>query len=1138
MRRFYLFAAFVISISTQAQTIFFNNISQEDGLRNGNVRSIVKDFQGFVWIGTEDGLHRFDGSTMKVYSKVEGDSSTLGSNFILCLYEDSRKNLWVGTLDGGLFLYNRQSDSFRKYLLQSQKDGANKLTIRCLIEGKDHFLYVGTDFLFRSRVDSPKAMKFEHVPFTTDSIRRLTRFAAIENDLDSNLLVSVNSEGLFSFNLSTQESRRHPLSEIEKHISALHVDRARNMIWAGTWKSGMLIYDPSDKKWIRVKSGNDNKSLRDNFVASIVGDGSGNIWIAADKGASIVTADVDPFKDLKITTYLAGETDNGRIHGIVMKTAYVDREDKVWIGSLYEGVNIYDKNSVNFGSLSVPAAPEFGNITAIAEDANGTLWLGLDGNGLYRMDSELFTGDHKPIQYTSKVDKVKALLVSDNRLWIGSWGSGLHVVDLKGGDPQRVIPSNASIGTEVMSLSSDNGGNLWIGTFDKGLYRYRVEDGTVEKIVSPDSNPNLIDRINALLTDPQGNVWIGKDVGGLNFLKKGTSTYTPVESNHLASSTTISCIFQDATGVVWAGVPGTGVVRYDPRQRTSELFGANHGLSNLGIHAIQEDSMKRLWVSHNAGISMLDQSMNMFRNFDRRNGILASQFNNNASLMRANGVLVFGNIHGINFIDPTNYHPADQKIDIVFTRFFVDNVEQAAGSAILPENITVTSEVRLPHDKSSFSVEFASLIFSFSDDPSYSYMLEGFDKDWQPAGPRRLISYTNLQPGTYTLLVCAADNPLVTPAGTRRLIIRIIPAWWQTTWFKSLAAVLAILAAVAVHRLRIGFLLSQKTRLEKQVELRTEGLNKANHELQVRIEEIQSMNATLQSQQREIFEKNSEIQAQNEELQSQHEQIFEQQDSLLNAREQLKEINVSLERTVTERTEELKRTINDLNKTVFELDRFVYSASHDLSAPLKSIHGLVELIKLEKEHAKILEYAGYIKLTVLKLEDVIKSMIDYARNTHTLVKEEAVDLSATVEEVTQELAFWQEASRIKFINKIQTDGKVLTDKTRLKVVLHNLVSNSIKYRDPLKESNWIRFESTQNETHWQLVITDNGIGIRPEYLDKVFNMYFRATETSKGSGLGLFIVKETLRKINGTIEVHSELGQYTSFVLKIGDIAV
>lgn len=1131
--------AYLLAYAALAQTVFFNNISQEEGLRNGNVRAIVKDYQGFIWIGTEDGLHRFDGYTMKIYSKVEGDSSTIGSNYIICLYEDSHHNLWVGTLDAGLYVYNRKTDSFTPFRLRTQSDSITRFTIRSIAQAKDSYLYVGTDNLFRSKIGDPDSMQFTQVPFLTDTIKRLTRFAAIEHDLDSNLLISVNSEGLFSYDLKSGKSYPHPMSEIAKDISSVYTDRHRNIIWAASWKNGIVVYDPINKRQRQINAGNNDQTIRSNFIAAVTGDALGNLWIAADNGLSMISHTVDPFKDLTITTYLPGNADNSRIHGNIMKSVYVDNNDKVWIGTNYEGVNLYDKNSMNFGSLNIStdfSSPfAYGNINAIEEDQMGNLWLGLDGDGLYKFEGSFNNAKHYTrVRMSENIDKIKTLKIDRDNLWIGTWGNGLLVFNFKTQSCRKIDTSSSGVNfnTEIMSLNTDGVGNLWIGTFDDGLFRYRMSDGHIVKVTGSNTDVNSIDRINAIYTDKKDNIWIGKDVGGLNFLKKGDSGYHTITTTHLNSSTTISSIIQDVEGIVWAGAPNLGLVRYDPISNTSELFNEEKGLINIAIHSIQEDTLKRLWISHNGGISVFEKGTKIFRNFGKRNGTTANQFNNNSSIVRADGQMVFGNIHGINFFTPTDFKASSEISPVVFTRFFVDNIEQPASSGVLDENIVIAQDVTLQHDKNSFSIEFAELSFTLTNQTQYAYMLENFDAGWQPAGTRRLISYTNLEPGVYTLKV-KTSNSLSGQSNFRELKISIIPAWWQTRLFKLLVASGLVIAAIVVHRLRIRFLMRQKKLLEEQVNVRTLKLNETNRQLQARIEEIQSMNQMLQQQQLEIFEKNNEIQAQNEELQSQHEQIFSHQDSLLLAREELKEINANLERTVAERTNELKHTINDLNKTVFELDRFVYSASHDLSAPLKSIHGLVELIKLEPDPTKVLEYTNYIKTTVVKLEDVIKSMIDYARNTHMLVKLDDVNLKDIVDEVAMELAFWQEASKIRFINNVPENSQVQTDQSRLKVILHNLVSNSIKYRDPAKDSNWITFDCTKEGDYWQLSITDNGIGIRAEYLDKVFNMYFRATEISKGSGLGLFIVKETLRKINGTISVRSELGKYTSFILKV-----
>jgi signal transduction histidine kinase len=398
------------------------------------------------------------------------------------------------------------------------------------------------------------------------------------------------------------------------------------------------------------------------------------------------------------------------------------------------------------------------------------------------------------------------------------------------------------------------------------------------------------------------------------------------------------------------------------------------------------------------------------------------------------------------------------------------------------------------------------------------------------------VTYTNLPPGKYLLKIKASDLTTLRSSAIRELEIIIIPAWWQTLWFRLALVFTALIAALAIHLLRTRYLVAQRKKLQDLVEIRTHKLNIANTSLKAHIEEIDLINKLLSSQKQEIHDKNNEILTQNEELVAQNEQIVEQRGSLIDAQHKLKEINAQLEQTVEERTKTLQLTIADLNKTVFELDRFVYSASHDLSAPLKSIRGLVEIINLEKDASNLHQYVEYINSTVLKLESVIKNMTDYSRNTHVLISKDKFSPRMLVEEVLGELAFIPETSKIKFDNNIPESLIILNDRPRIKVILHNLIGNAIKYVDKMKDASWVKIECERMDTHWKIRITDNGIGIRKEHLDRIFNMYFRATELSKGSGLGLFIVKETLDKMGGDINVKSKYGEYTTFEMSIPDI--
>lgn len=222
---------------------------------------------------------------------------------------------------------------------------------------------------------------------------------------------------------------------------------------------------------------------------------------------------------------------------------------------------------------------------------------------------------------------------------------------------------------------------------------------------------------------------------------------------------------------------------------------------------------------------------------------------------------------------------------------------------------------------------------------------------------------------------------------------------------------------------------------------------------------------------------------------------------------------------------------HQLQKANAELDRFVYSASHDLRAPLSSLLGLIEVAKMD--HADVDRYLDMMKSKIHDLEDFIKEIISYSRNARMEVKRQPVNLRQTVDEVTEALAFSVGNPDIRIENLVPDDLIVQTDSTRLKIVLSNLVDNALKYRDERKEVPYIRIEAAERDDVKVIVVKDNGLGIDQVYLEKIFQMFFRASENSKGSGLGLYIVKETLNKINGTIQVESSLGSGTTFMVRI-----
>ena len=282
-----------------------------------------------------------------------------------------------------------------------------------------------------------------------------------------------------------------------------------------------------------------------------------------------------------------------------------------------------------------------------------------------------------------------------------------------------------------------------------------------------------------------------------------------------------------------------------------------------------------------------------------------------------------------------------------------------------------------------------------------------------------------------------------------------------------------------------------------------------------------------------LKESNEETQQLNEELISTNEQLFAQKEELEKVQGELLEMNSNLESQVKKRTENLNNTVSKLNKTLGELDRFVYSASHDLSAPVKSILGLLYILKIDTNKSQLNEILGHIENSIYKLEDVIKSLISYSQNTRLELKTESFNLFELVNEVISELAYMPLANSIDFIIDIKNSMTINTDRQRLSVILHNLISNSIKYANFDKPESKVMIGFEQNDDQYKIYVKDNGPGIEKDHLKKIFKMFYRGTEKSTGSGLGLFIASETSTALGGKIKVNSIPGSETAFAVSL-----
>ncbi len=1134
LKYFFTFLIFsnLFGPALHAQDLQFNYLTTEGGLNSNNIFAILQDYQDFIWLGTENGLHRYDGYEVKIYKRDELDSFSIKSNNINRLLEDSKQNLWIGTTEGGLSLYDRPNDSFYNYK-HNPNISASIFgnTIESIFETENKILWFATQQGGISYIDLDKFIPqdpiFYNIPIPENLTENGTNWlSSIETTDIGNLWIGINGGGLLELDIINKTFYNHFTDEgygklKDDRVLSLYKD-SRNRLWIGTMGGGLQMFDEKSKLLSHYKAGKNSQSLPNNQIESMLEDNEGIFWIGTDNGLAKMLDFDDPIPAGHFTTYLHNDFLKRSLLANAVKPIYLDNNNRMWVATYYEGLNVYDKELLRFYNVSpqplVKNSLQDHQINQIKEDEKGNYWVGSENKGLSFLPNgkdNLWKPLYEKIELknsiTGKLEtKIKSIVIDNTGdIWIGTWGSGIFSVNSisKKGQHYPYGEARGFPDEFVMTVNADSKNNIWIGSYRGGLaYLDKISNTyTYFKHNPTDSTTLGKNLVRTIFIDKAERVWVGTGGGGLNLYNPEKNNFQRIHNESIGKTTYVISIYEDKNKNLWIGTRSDGIIKYNYESNTHEKYNENHGLANDIVHSITEDNKGNIWLSTDMGLSRFEIESRNFTNYSFVHGIQSTRFISNSVLSARNGKIIFGGNRGLSVFSPKQFSKTKKSPPLVFTKLWINDqeVDIHDTSSPLKENIIIAEYLQLKHTQNSFSIAFAALEYNFSDRTIYSYRLEGFQDQWQNIGFERKATFTNLDPGEYLLHIKATNRDGFTNHNPKTLKIYIKPAWYQTSFFRFFVAVILLILVYAFFRIRFNYLMKQRKMLKKEVNERT----------------------------KELYNKNQEVLTQNEELLSQNEHISAQREKLERTQLEIKKINETLEQLVDTRTEKLKRTVKELNKTVYELDRFVYSASHDLSAPLKSITGLVQIAQIESDKKRIPEYLDYIKKSISKLEEVIKNLVLFSRNKRLKMKPEPVNVLSFVNGIIEDLAFLPTAKNFQIIIDINPEEILIIDKQRLKMILHNLINNAIKYADFDKPNPSINISIKKEDRKYMISIIDNGIGIEHTDQKKIFDMFYRATEKSDGSGLGLFIVKESLLKLKGKIKVESEPGLYSKFTI-------
>jgi signal transduction histidine kinase/ligand-binding sensor domain-containing protein/DNA-binding response OmpR family regulator len=1064
----------------QKQDINFTSLTPKDGLSSNIVNAILKDRYGLMWFGTEDGLNKFDGTNFTVYRHRPNDSTSLRANGILALHEDKDGNLWVGS-GGSLSLFNRKKDSFINFPANTTEYGLSSSVIKNICS--DHLGKIWVATYFGLDILDPKTKKVFKFVIDTNRVGALSaRPNCVFEDRRQRMWVGTN-EGLFLYNRTTGSFVRFRNSALDtsslcnNRVNAITEDKKGNL-WIGT-SNGLSMFRPDGKGFKNFRHSNsDSRTLSNNFIYSIAANDEDQLWIGTEDGLNIF--------DIKTGIAVSYKPDQRNIYSLTGKSiwhVYIDKQGIYWAAAFRGGINKYDKNlnlfnlkqSNVFDKYGLPASV----VTSFAEDKNGDLFVGTDGGGLslFNRKTELFQHINIQLQDQSAQGNLSILALEmgrNNQLYIGTFANGLILLDPATGKNRQFkqgINLQDLNSNDIFCIKEDRRGNVWIGTNGAGINVLNAGNKIVSKYISKPA--------------------------GKNEIKLPLNNY-------------IRVIEEDRNANIWIGSHGSGIAVFNPHNSRFSVYHANNSaLPSNVVLSILEDSRQNIWVgTFGGGLSLFDKKTNDFITFAEKEGL------SNTAVYKIvedkTGQIWVSTNKGISSFDLrtkrfTNYtvHNGLQNNNFVLGA----GIRSSDGEIFFggADGLNYFNPAHLKKNKNVPTVLFTDLriannsVAASDDSPIKEHISVAKEivLNYKQNFALSFVSlnYTAPQENKYAYKLEGFDKDWIY-SGTSKTasytnldpgeyVFRVKASNNDGVWSASAASIkihveppfwLTIYAYIFYFLAIVGFL------------------------FYIRYRGIQKLKARFALEQERI----------------QAEQKLEH------------------ERKHAERIRELDR----LKIT------FLTNLSHEFRTPISLISGPVDQLLSQEKNGRSSDQLQMIKRNARRLLNLVNQLLDFRKMEEHELKLHVSkgEIVSFIKDVSDSFKDLSGRKKIDFAFNSQVD-KLYTvfDSDKIERILFNLLSNAFKFTleggNVSVEIEKLEKESTSSTVWLSIKVRDTGIGIPENKQEKIFERFFQndtaASVLNQGTGIGLSITKEFVKMHGGTIDVKSEVGKGSTFIINL-----
>lgn len=1085
----------------------FKSYSTHEGLSQSSVLAIAQDAQGFIWMGTKDGLNRLDGYNFKTYKSNPDDKTSLSNNEIIFLSSDSLGNLFIGTRGGGLNKFLVNENRFIRYSDEDSPDG----TVSMVLQNNDQSIWVAaSQGLFKGIPDKENPHHYIFSNFSKKSVFLDTKgallpfesafYAAVTiKKLNSNAYLVGTDKGLFLFRPNDLSFTLIDIKQLNiAKVNSLEWDTA-DFLWVATSEglvklkfdkekvSETVFFTNKGKRWTALSSG---------WVESLILDGNGNMWIGT-RGAGVIVVN----KEGEFTEYTNDDAFSEQLGDNIINTLMIDRSGMLWIGTESKGavtLDLFRKKFYHLENNSVVGRNLTSNLVTAITGRDNVVCVGTAYNGLnyleFQPDNTILSSHIPSIPYgegRSSKEIISLLLDNQQTLWIGTAANNLVVYN-KNKKFQQYFT-----GGFTFSLHQDQEDDIWVGTWGQGLGLVNRSSKEIQFLANQPNDSRTLSGniILSIFDDNHGNLWVGTKGSGLNveplkLIKQGYNNF--IAFNHKPSEgilhNDVYCIFQDSDDVLWIGTGG-GLNRLDLYSNPEtykefqkgrvhfDSFTEKDGLPANLIYGIMEDEEGNLWISTTKGLSKYNKKENTFKNYNSNDGLQSNEYHSNAYYQTDDHKLFFGGVNGLTFFDPKEISSNSHSSDVILSALKVSNIpvmpnEKVKGKVILTKDISVAKKIKLTHQHKEFSIEFSALHFANLEGVKYAYRLLGFNDEWRYLkGTEHSVTYTNLWEGDYVFQVKATNNDGIWNETPRELEIEVLPPYWRNIWFYGIYLILFV----------VGLLLFRRYTLI--------GVSYKNKLL---IEHIERTNLIENTEAKMRFFTNIS-----------HE-----------IRTPLTLISNPLQEVIE------GGTVDEKSRNNLKL------VSKNVTRLLNLTNQLLQLRKIDKGGIEP-------RYSHVNINGFLKEIVGYFLQK-ALNKEITLSYSS---EIDSDEMFWIDTELVttSVYNVISNAYKFTPSKGQITIKLFK------QHPEISKMDRWKKKAPADNKPWYCIEISDTGPGIPSDELKSIFHRFYQSKQKSSsetaGSGIGLSIVQEYMDLLHGKIETKSKLGEGTTFTLffPVGD---